>query len=139
MLKNPYIIYRGIIGEKMEQKIEITTNTKVFLPKKRATWIEVQEQRMKRQEKEIQKNNFKSTLNMGLQNPPKRMLPQSNEVEAYLEKLRAEKIQKPWKPLQELNTKSPFRFLDYFGKVEKQKGILGKFFDFAKGFIKRIK
>lgn len=76
---------------------------------------------------------------MGLQNPPKRMLPQSNEVEAYLEKLRAEKIQKPWKPLQELNTKSPFRFLDYFGKVEKQKGILGKFFDFAKGFIKRIK
>lgn len=129
----------------MGEKTEIITNTKVFLPKKRATWIEVQEQRMKRQEnerqrlKELQKNNFKSTLNMELQNPPKRMLPQSNEVEAYLEKLRAEKIQKPWKPLQELNTKSPFRFLDYFGKVEKQKGILGKFFDFAKVFIKRIK
>lgn len=39
----------------MGEKTEITTNTKVFLPKKRATWTEVQEQRMKRQEKERQR------------------------------------------------------------------------------------
>lgn len=129
----------------MGEKTEITTNTKVFLPKKtgyldRSTRATNEKTRKRKTTtKRNTKNNFKSTLNMELKNPPKRMLPQSNEVEAYLEKLRAEKIQKPWKPLQELNTKSPFRFLDYFGKVEKQKGILGKFFDFAKGFIKRIK